>query len=102
MMAWHGAMQIHCTSIHTLVGSVGTDPNASCVILDIDVYGFHFVNSMPNIEVFPIVWKNQHDKLPHKNIMGAKSSSCDESNTDDSEGDISSASSVEYIDNLQL
>jgi len=57
---------------------------------------------MPNIELFPLVRKNQHDKLLHKKIMATKSDSCNESNTDDNEDDMTSTSSVEYIDNPQL
>jgi len=55
MMSWHGPTQRHCTSIRTPAGSVATDPNTSCMIPDLDVYGFHFVNLMPNIEVLPII-----------------------------------------------
>jgi len=102
MMSWHGATQRLCTSIWTFVGSSGTDPNANCIIPDVDVYGFHFINSMPNIELFPLVRKNQHDKFLHKKMMATKSDSCNESNTDDSEDDMTSTSSVEYVDNPQL
>jgi len=55
MMSWHGPTQRHCTSIQTPLGSIPTEPNASLKIPDVDVYGFHFINSMPNIEVLPII-----------------------------------------------
>jgi len=99
MMSWHGATHRHCTSIQTPVASVQTQPNGVCPIPDIDVYGFHFVNSMPNIEVLPSVQQIQYKKILQK-VMLNTMDKIDKSINQENE--MTSTSSNESINNHQL